>query len=112
MTQAYLKAVDKMILDDINSGSTAVILVTPISVAGGIASFLDPVTSLASANIDGNPVPAGVKELLQFTAIQYMTKIRGLGEAAANRVAAAVDATGGWQAFIDRVLVDKKNKKK
>jgi hypothetical protein len=44
------------------------------------------------------------KEAVQAAAIQYMTKIFGIGEAAANRIAAAVDTAVGWLAFVDRTF--------
>lgn len=95
-----------MVIDDINKGATAVTLISPVGVAGAIAGVLGPTTSLISGAVDRKPISAGVKETIQFAAIQYMTKVYGIGEAAANRIAAVVDATGGWQAFVDRALGD------
>ena len=101
-TQAYVKAVDKMIVDDINKQATIVTLISPVGVAGTIAGVLGPITSVVSGAMSDQTLPALAKETIQYAATQYVSRIYGLGEAAANRIAAAVDLAGGWQAFVDR----------
>ena len=47
-------------------------------------------------------VSATAKEVVQAASVQYVSRVYGLGDALATRIASAVDLAGGWQAFIDR----------
>lgn len=111
-TQTYLKALDKKLLDDINKGATVITIISPVGVAGTIAQFLGPITSVASGIMDDKAGSAIAKETLQVIATQYMQRVYGLTEALANRVVATVDLAGGWQAFVDRVKQEEDGKKK
>jgi len=101
-TRAYVKAVDKMIIDDLNKVATVVGIASPVGMAGTIASFVGPITSVASGAMSDQFVSATMKEVVQVSAIQYMSRVYGMGEALATRIASAIDLAGGWQAFIDR----------
>jgi hypothetical protein len=101
-TRAYVKALDKKIMDDINTASTVGAILTPVGVAGAIMGIIGPLSSIASGAIDGDVGTAGAKELLQLGASQYLSKVYGLADAVVNRLTATVDLAGGWQAFIDR----------
>ncbi len=107
-TQTYVKAVDKMILDDINQGATIVTIFSPMGVAGTLAGALGPITSIASGAVADQTFSAMAKESMQLAATQYITRVFGLGEAVASRVTASIDLAGGWQAFIDRIKNESK----
>lgn len=103
-TQAYIKAMDKKAFDDIGKAATVTSILTPISIAGTIASYVGPASSLASNAIDGSLEKAGTKEITQFAVGEYFKKIYGISAAAATRITSIVDMSGGWQAFVDRTL--------
>ena len=110
-TQAYVKALDKKILEDLNTGANLLALASPTSLAGAIAGTASPVTSVVLGHLDGEPDKAGLKELSQVTASQYLQKIYGLTNGAATRITALIDLTGGWQRFVDRIY-EQRNKNK
>jgi len=94
------------VFKDINTGSTVATLVTPTGVAGGILAVLGPLTSVAAGAAEDKFGTAASKELLQFSAAQYLSKVYGLSDAIVNRLTATVDLAGGWQAFIDRMNLE------
>jgi hypothetical protein len=102
-TLSYLKALDKKILNDINTGATVATVIFPVGIVANIATVVGPLTSVASGYMDNQFAKSAVKEAIQIAATQYLQRVYGLGEAVANRVTATVDLAGGWQAFIDRV---------
>jgi len=107
-TQTYVKAVDKMIVDDINKGATVAGMLSPVGVVGTLAGFIGPITSVVSGAMSDQMVSATAKEVAQAAAVQYMSRVYGLGDALATRIASAVDLAGGWQAFIDRAKSEDK----
>ncbi len=102
-TQNYVKAVDKMIMDDINKGATFAAVVLPAGVVGGVASVVGPLTSIAAGMVEDQSLKAIFKEGLQAVAGLYIQKIYGFTKELATRVTGLVDSAGGWQAFVDRV---------
>jgi hypothetical protein len=101
-TRAYVQALDKKVMDDINTAATVGAIVAPVGVAGAIVGIVGPLSSIASGAIDGDVGTAGAKELLQLGASQYLRKVYGFADAVVNRITATIDLAGGWQAFIDR----------
>src|SRR5690606_9926859 len=95
-TQAYVKAMDKKIFDDINKGATAVLITNPVGATGTLAGIAGPLSSIASGMINEEVDKAGLKELTQAAASQYLQRVFGIAESAANRVTALVDLSGGW----------------
>jgi hypothetical protein len=91
------------VFKDIGTGATVGTLVTPMGVAGALLAVLGPLTSVAAGAAEDKFGTATSKELLQFTAVQYLTKVYRLSDATVNRLIATVDLAGGWQAFIDRM---------
>jgi len=110
-TQAYVKALDKKVMDDINTAATVGTIVAPVGVAGSIAGYVGPATSLISGLISDEGLAAAFKEGLQFGAAKYLNGVYKFTEAAANRLVAAIDLAGGWQAFVDRASEELKNGK-
>lgn len=51
-TRAYVKALDKKILDDIGKASTVAMVVSPAGVVGGVAQVVGPSTSIASGMLE------------------------------------------------------------
>jgi len=101
--QVYIKAIDRAILDDINKGATVAGVLSPVGIAGKIIQVLGPITSVAGGYMSDQGGAALSKELIQVAATQYISRIYGLGEASASRIASAVDLAGGWQSFVNRL---------
>lgn len=101
-TRAYVKALDKKILDDIGKASTVAMVVSPAGVVGGVAQVVGPVTSIASGMLEDQTLKSLLKEGLQAVAGRYLQTVYGFSETIANRVVSIVDLGGGWQAFMDR----------
>ena len=100
-TAAYVKALDKKILNDIGTASTLVTIVNPVGVAGVVAGTVGTLSSLADGILNDEFGSALTKEVLA-AATKYLKAVYGLSEAMLNRITAVVDLSGGWQAFIDR----------
>ena len=105
-TQAYLKAVDKMIVKDIGAGSTLAAVLLPAGVVGGVASVIGPITSVTVGMMEDQSLKAIFKEGLQAAAGLYIQKIYGFTKELSTRVVGLVDSAGGWEAFVDRVQVE------
>ena len=101
-TRAYVKALDKKVMDDINAAATVGTIVAPVGVVGSMAGYVGPATSLVSGLISDQGLEAAFKEGLQFGAAKYLNQVYKFTEAAANRLVSVIDLNGGWQAFVDR----------
>ncbi len=101
-TRAYMKALDKKVMDDINTAATAGTIVAPVGVVGNTLAIVGPLSSIAGGAIDGQSGVAAAKEALQFGAAQYLSKVYGFSDSLVNRITATVDLAGGWAAFINR----------
>jgi hypothetical protein len=110
-TRAYVKALDKKIMDDINTASTVGAILTPVGVVGNIAGYLGPLTSVILGMISDEGLKSAFKEGLQAGAAKYLNFTYKFSEALSNRIVAAVDLAGGWQAFLDRASEELKNGK-
>ncbi|WP_157077167.1 hypothetical protein [Curvibacter delicatus] len=110
-TQAYVRALDKKVMDDINTAATVGTIVAPVGVVGTIAGYVGPTTSLISGLISDQGLAAAFKEGLQLGAAKYLSNVYKFSEALSNRLVAAVDLAGGWQAFVDRTMSELKNEK-
>ncbi|WP_323493575.1 hypothetical protein [Undibacterium sp. 5I2] len=114
-TAAYVKALDKKVLNDIGTASTLVTIANPTGILGAIASFIGPTAGLTSGYVDGSLAEAGAKETIQYVAGAYLQKIYGLSSSAAAQTIAIIDLSGGWQAFVERAnsyLSEEKRTKK
>jgi hypothetical protein len=101
-TQAYVKALDEQIMDDMNNAAAVTTVVSPIGVAGNIAGVLGPVTSIASGIIADEKLAAVFKEGLQAGTTKYLMGVHKFSEDIAKRFVASVDLAGGWQGFVAR----------
>ncbi|MQQ99819.1 hemagglutinin repeat-containing protein [Glaciimonas soli] len=101
-TAAYVKALDKKVLDDIGTGATYAALANPTGAIGLMAGIIGTTSGVASGYLDGKTGNAVAKEAVQLAAQQYLQGVYGIGEAAASRVITLIDLCGGWQAFVDR----------
>ncbi|MEB0171151.1 hemagglutinin repeat-containing protein [Undibacterium sp. CCC1.1] len=101
-TAAYVKALDKKVLNDIGTASTLVTIANPVGVAGVVAGTVGTLSSLADGILNDEFGSALTKEILAASATKYLKAVYGLSEAVSNRITAVVDLSGGWQAFIDR----------
>ena len=45
-----------------------------------------------------------IKEAVQMGAEKYLRGVLELGEAAAKRVVGTIDLSGGWEAFVNRIV--------
>ncbi|QRX81609.1 hypothetical protein [Glaciimonas sp. PAMC28666] len=101
-TAAYVTALDKKILSDIGDGATVAVIANPVGALGTVAAYIGILASVTSGVVDGTPKTAIAKEVLAAAATKYLRSVYGLSEAAANRVTALVELSGGWQAIVDR----------
>jgi hypothetical protein len=103
-TKAYVNALDKKIMDDMNNAATVVTVVSPVGVAGNIAGVIGPASSVVSGFISNETTSALAKEAIQMGAEKYLRGVLELGEAAAKRVVGTIDLAGGWEAFVNRIV--------
>jgi len=108
-TQAYVKAMDKKVFDDISKASTVATIVNPVGALGVVSGLTGPASSVISGYLDDQEGKAGAKELLQLSAQQYLQKVFGVGEAAASRIISVIDLSGGWDAFVNRAQSEYRN---
>ncbi|KAF3999094.1 hemagglutinin repeat-containing protein [Glaciimonas immobilis] len=101
-TAAYVKALDKKILDDIGTAATVVTIVNPVGTAGAIANVVETIASVSSSYRDGKTENAVVSAAAQLAAQQYLQRVYGLTKVIATRIVALVDLGGGWQALANR----------
>jgi len=114
-TAAYVKALDKKILNDIGTGATAVVLAAPTGVVGGVAGAVGVAAAITSGMLEDQTLKSFMKEGGQILATHYLKGVYGLSEAVAIRMVSLVDMAGGWQAFADRTqeqIKDNKEQKK
>lgn len=109
-TQAYVKASNKQVFDDINKGATVATIVNPAGAMGTIAGLVGPATSIASGYIDGKSVDAFAKEALQWGANQYLEKVYKIPSAIAERGTAIIDYFKGWENYIQTVKSEMQRK--
>jgi filamentous hemagglutinin len=102
-TQAFIKALDKKMFEDIGMGASVAMLANPAGAVGLVAGILGPAASVGAGMVNGEGEKAIAKEALRGAATRYLRGVYGLGEEAANRVSSLVDLTGGWRALIDRL---------
>ena len=103
-TQAYVKALDKKVMDDINTAATVGTIVAPMGVAGTLAGLMGPATSIVSGLLEDKAWSAIFKEGTQIAAEEYLKGVYKFPAELAKRFVAGIDLAGGWQAFVGRIV--------
>ena len=105
-TTAFIAASDAQMFKDISTAANAATMVSPgraIPYALGVGAA----ASFGSA-VTGSSPP--LDEILKYGSQEGATKffqfVLGYPPVAAARAVAAIDLTGGWDAFVNRVKVD------
>uniref|UniRef100_UPI0018DB0D61 hypothetical protein n=1 Tax=Herbaspirillum autotrophicum TaxID=180195 RepID=UPI0018DB0D61 len=100
-TQAYIKAMDKKIIDDVGMAATITSLAVPGGAIGNSAAVTGTVTNIISSIVD-DPVQALGKETSTQAATSYLKNVLKISSAAATRLVALIGLSGGWDAFVSR----------
>ncbi|HEY4317198.1 MAG TPA: hemagglutinin repeat-containing protein [Herbaspirillum sp.] len=101
-TQAYVKAIDRDILEKIGTATNVAILANPVGAIGVTTALVGSAAGLAGGVIDDSLPEAIATEMLEYGAEMYMRKVYGLPKAVAVRAVTLIDSAGGWDAFVER----------
>ncbi|MDB5990621.1 MAG: Polymorphic rane protein Filamentous hemagglutinin/Adhesin, partial [Herbaspirillum sp.] len=104
-TQAYVKALDKKIFNDIGTAASVVAIVNPVGAVGTAAG----ITGTAANAISGflfDPATAVGQEVTQRGFSEYLKHGLKMSAPMADRIVAIIDLAGGWDAFVNRAKAE------
>ena len=109
-TQAYVKALDKKVLQDIGTGATLASLVNPVGAGGAALAGVGLLASGGQAALSDKPFENGRDEVLKALSEKggeaFFRDVLGHTPANAVRAVALINLAGGWDAFVNRVKID------
>ena len=98
-TRAYVRAMSVKAASDIGTTASLIALINPVGAASVTAQTLSIAADLSRIALDKSAKEVAINQTIQYGTESYLKYVATLPAKQAQRVIAAIDLLGGWQAF-------------